>query len=277
MNIFDPILVIGILISIGLSVILVITGLDTAQGLIIGLLGTVLTLLVDIVDRLRTAEIGILRIYSFGKNLSQDKWLLATIEQIIDDYEKGKSINLHPFPTRAKGALEECRDVLHTLAEGYMWVKPQGRYTFGQSGISQSKHSVLAVSYVNPKTYWQVTWGEKYLRVNKEIVDRGVKVTRIFLANRSQFPSMIDLMKRQAEAGIQVYVAVLEEVPIELQEDYLIQDEEVLVKVDLNQEGVTKDELISIKPTTVRSALANFEQLRHLSISLDEFLSGFDK
>jgi hypothetical protein len=239
--------------------------------------GTVLTLLIDTVARLRMAEGDILRIFSFGKNLRQDKWLLDTMEQIIDDYEKAKCIYLQPFPLRAEGALEECRDVLHALADGYMWVKPQGRYTFGQVGISQARHSVLAVSYANRQQFWRVTWGEKYFRVNKEIIARGVKVIRIFLASKSQLLDMIELMKRQAEAGVQVYVAILEEVPIELQEDYLVQDEEVFVKVELNHEGMAKDELISIKPTAVRNALASFEELRRMSMSLDEFVVEFNQ
>ncbi len=275
MHIIDPILVIGVFVSIGLSVTLVLTGLDTGQGLIIALVGTVLTLLIDTIARLRMAERDVLRIFSFGKSLMQDKWLLDTMEQIIDDYESAKKTHLQPFPLRTKGALEECRDVLHALADGYMWVKPMGQYTFGQVGISHARRNVLAVSYANRQQFWRITWGEKYFRVNKEIVKRGVKVIRIFLASKDQLLNMIELMKRQAQAGIQVYVAILEEVPIELQEDYLVQDEEVFVKVELNQEGIAKDELISIKPTAVRDALASFGELRRMSLSLDEFVGEY--
>ena len=277
MHIFDQIIVIGILLSVSFSVTLVFMGLDTGQGLIIALVGIVLTLLIDTITRLHTVERDILRIFSFAKNLRQDKWLLDTVEQIIDDYEKAIRIDLHPFPIRAKGALEDCRDDLHHLADGYMWVKPLGRYTFGQIGISYAKDNVLAVSYANRLQFWRGTWGEKYFRANKEIIDRGVKVTRIFIATKDQLLSRIDLMQRHAEARIQVYVAILEEVPIELQEDYLVQDEEVLVKVELNQEGMARDELISIQPTAVRNALARFEELRRMSRTLDEFVEEFGK
>jgi len=150
-------------------------------------------------------------------------------------------------------------------------VEPKGEYTFGQVGIGQAKRSVMAVSHADLRAYWTQTWGQKYFAVNKDLVHRGVKIIRIFLADRVQLLDAVDIMRQQQEAGIQVLVAVTDEVPKELREDYLVQDDEVLVRVELTREGLERIELISVKPTDVRNALSRFQQLCSLSITLDEF------
>ena len=52
----DPILVIGTAVSIGVSVILVLLGQDQISSLLIGLVATAITLLIDIIARLDQAE-----------------------------------------------------------------------------------------------------------------------------------------------------------------------------------------------------------------------------
>ena len=81
----DPILVAGIIASIGISVLLVLLGIDRAQGLIIVLLGTILTLIVDLVARLRDTEAHILDTVSLGLRIARDEWLFDIIEQIVTD------------------------------------------------------------------------------------------------------------------------------------------------------------------------------------------------
>lgn len=52
----DPILVIGLLISITIGILMVLSGNDTALGLAVGLLSTIVTLLIEIIARLNRAE-----------------------------------------------------------------------------------------------------------------------------------------------------------------------------------------------------------------------------
>lgn len=49
----DPVLIIGLLISIGVAVLMILGGYDTLDSLIVGLLSTVVSLLIDIVARLQ--------------------------------------------------------------------------------------------------------------------------------------------------------------------------------------------------------------------------------
>lgn len=52
----DPILVIGLSISVAIGILMVLSGNDSALGLAVGLLSTIVTLLIDIIARIRKAE-----------------------------------------------------------------------------------------------------------------------------------------------------------------------------------------------------------------------------
>lgn len=267
----DAFLVIGILTSISLSTILVLTGLDKAQGLIIGLLGTILTMFIDFFARLRETENRILAANTFDKHLIKDEWLASTVKQIVSDHEQTKKIHNHFFDERAKDAVDECKDVIHGLVEGYMLVEPKGKFTFGPRGIDDAKNSIYAVSYANPNHYWQQTWSENYFQANKRAIARGVKIVRIFLSDMAGLQSLTDVLVAQNSASIEVHVAIVDEIPLELREDFLIQDNIILVKLEITQEGFAKKERISIIPAEIREANSKFERLFRLSISLDEF------
>ncbi len=57
----DPIVIIGLVISVSISAAMVLSGNDTLSGLIIGLLSTIVTLLIDIIARFHKAEVTALQ------------------------------------------------------------------------------------------------------------------------------------------------------------------------------------------------------------------------
>src|SRR5687767_13654167 len=102
MRFLDGILVVGILSSVGLSVLLVLLGLDEGQGLIIGLIGTVLSLIIDLFARLREAETHILGSLTLSRELTNDKWLARIVGQISTDYQRVTISSEERFAQRAR-------------------------------------------------------------------------------------------------------------------------------------------------------------------------------
>jgi len=268
----DPIIAIGISVSVGTAVILVLIGQDSAISLLSGLVITAITLMIDVIARLRESEERILKTSVLGASIVRDPWLLSTIQQIVDDYLAVKD---HRFGTFARGAIQaltDCRDVLHGLVEGHMTVGALSQFTFGRSGINEVRNTMKAVQYANPG-YWRTKYGERYFQSNVEAIKRGVKITRIWLQDRETLNNYRDIIEAQEKAGIRVLIALLDEVPRGLHEDYLIADDEVLVKLELTLDGHSKAERISVDPIEVQRALANFDLLLRYVSDPSEFFA----
>ena len=138
----DPIITIGIIVSVAAAVILVLIGQDSAISLLSGLVITAIALMIDVIARLRESEERILRTSVLGAALVRDPWLLSAIQQIVDDFLAVKDHRFRTFAQGAVQALTDCRDVLHGLVEGHMTVDALSQFTFGRSGIIEVRDTM---------------------------------------------------------------------------------------------------------------------------------------
>jgi hypothetical protein len=137
----DPIIVIGVIISIALAIILVLTGQDQAISLLIGLAVTIITLLINIIARLKESEAAIIKTSEFGNMLANDSWLFDVLRQIVNDYQKINTRSYDPFVRRMKAGIIECRDLLHGLSENYLITDILSDYNSGLSGSDSAKNN----------------------------------------------------------------------------------------------------------------------------------------
>ena len=142
-----------------------------------------------------------------------------------------------------------------------MVLPPLSEFSFGLKGIAEVKASIKATSYVDAENFWKSVAGERYFQKNVELVARGVRITRVFIGDRSTVSGFRDIIARQRDAGIAVLIALADELPRELCEDYLVADDKVVAQLHLTREGLARTERVSIDQQEVHSALTSFERL----------------
>ena len=169
-----------------------------------------------------------------SSDMVKDEELFSAITAIARDYHNVLDKVDHAiFRDRAKSALSECQDALHNLVEGRMSVPPLSEYSFGVKEILEIRREIQATSYVDAESFWSSVAGENYFQTNIELANRGVKITRVFIGDRPTLSRLEALIRRHRKAGIRVLVALVEEILLQLFEDYLIGDQRILVQLDL--------------------------------------------
>jgi hypothetical protein len=269
----DPIVVIGVIISVALAIIFVVMGQDQAISLLIGLTITIITLLIDIIARLKESEKAIIQTSEFGNALASDSWLFDVLRQIVYDYQKINNRNYDAFVRRTKAGLLECRDLLHSMSEEYLVTDILSDYNSGLSGSNAAQKEIKAVQYALP-TYWRTPFGLKYMESNIEAVKRGVRVTRIWIQSKEILEEYRDIITTQETAGIQTFIAETSEIPPVLLEDYSITDSQLYIKIELTLDGHARQERISIDPIVVEKADGNFNLLLRYARLANEYFKA---
>jgi hypothetical protein len=257
-----PILYIGVGFSVALSIVLLAVGVDQSASVIIGLCATILSLLIELIARVAGMEQRLVDVTGLGRRLATDRDLFTSVSSMVNDYQRVAGEQRYRlFSDRAKHIVAECADGLHDLVEGHMTLPPLSQYSFGLSGIEGLHRTIKATSYVDAEKFWNSVAGEKYFQKNIEMLRRGVQVTRVFIGDRPTMARFQAVVMRHRQAGIRVLVALVDEIPRELFEDYLIGDDEVLTQLQLTHDGQARAERISIDANEVRRAVNNFDRL----------------
>jgi len=267
-------LVIGAAFSVAVSAALVLTGTDTASGIIIGLCTIIITLLLEVISRASKMEKRLVDVSSLSSDMVRNEQLFSALTAIARDFHLVISkVEYAIFKDRAQAALSECREALHNLVEGRMTVPPLSEYSFGVKEIHHIRNEILATSYVDVDSFWRSVAGENYFNLNVELARKGVKIRRVFIGDREALSHLTGYIRRHEEAGMEVLVALVSEISILLREDYLIGDQKILVQLDLTREGVARSERITIDPQEVRRAVNNFERLVQGAYRFDQLFS----
>jgi len=275
-DIMSRVLIVGISFSIALSVCLLLLGVDTPDSTIIGLVSIAISLLLELISRLAKAQEKLIAASGLSRSLLRDETLFSAISTIVEDYHSviRRRDGYSMFANRARELLSECSDGIHDLVEGYMILPPLSQFSFGLKGFSDVRHTIKSTSYVDAEGFWKSVAGEKYLQANIELVRRGVKITRIFIGNRRNVGRAKEVMTGQREAGIRVLIALIEEIPRDLCEDFLVADDSILAQLQLTREGIPRSERISIDPQEVRRAINGFDRLVAGAYEYDTLFPG---
>ena len=265
------ILYIGLAISVGLPIILILIGTETVGSVLLGLATTILSLLLEIIVNARKSEQRLIAATKLSYDLVQDHQVFDAVCTIVDDYLRlMKTPRLGLFSDRAVNALSECKDIMHNLVEGYMLLPPLSPFSFGIKGLDEVKVSLKATSYVDAEDFWNGVAGEKYFQANVALVKRGVKITRVFIGDRTTLATIKPIILKHRDSEIRVLIALADEIPLELCSDYVIADDRVLVQLELTREGVARGERISVDPQEVSHARDNFDRLEGCAYKYEE-------
>lgn len=150
----DPVLLIGLFISIAVAVTMVLSGNDTLSSLIVGLLSTIVTLLIDIVARIQKAADSI---------LAEDQKIARNLEREIErTISSLKGVDIRLF---------EGRDEYYPYLERRL--KQVKRY--------------IDITHSSPYTDTTYSSSERYFSTFSEVVKAAkIKVRRILLVSTQE-------------------------------------------------------------------------------------------
>ena len=269
-KIFDTIQFLGLFLGILLSVILIFpANQDPISSVILGLCVTITFQLFDLQQRQGNSEEVILDATKISQELYQNKFLHNNIRDVIADYYSVQNGWFPLFKRRATDAVLEYRNLMHSMAEGYIIVDINSPFTFGIRGIESSTKSIKAVAVENI-SIWLDSVGGKYMNAHVDAIKRGVSITRVFIQPKNIIHEFQDVFSKQRSMGIKVYVAYTEDLPRDLYEDYIIIDEKVAVSFALASDNEARDERISINEVEVERLNKKFDKLLLFSKSIDE-------
>jgi hypothetical protein len=219
-------------------------------------------------------EERVLKASAITQSLYPDPWLLENIQEIVQSYQeiKTKSAWFDLFSQRAEDMISECRRVLHGMSEGYIVVQTGGLYSISPEVLAKVKKTIKAVAAVND-AYWLTPESNTYLNSNYDAVKRKVKVVRVFTYPTNVLRGMVDILEKQQRLGIEIYIAPIDEnLPHDLNEDYLILDDKIISHAEQKNQ-----EKISIDRAEVDRMAKQFEALLRHAKRLDEVLDLLKK
>ena len=268
----DTFQVVGFVISVAISVGLVALKQDTIASVTLGLILATLTQLFDLQLRHRASEERLIQAGALNQALYRDEWLLRHVRQIVDGYVAVNRGWFELFKRRADDVITECRDMLHSMAEGYMIADLDSWFSFGL-GIGELKaKKCLKATAAAEVSYWRSTHADKYLQANAEAVQRGLRFVRVFIQTPETLRGIIDVLERQRNMGIELYVVFPDDVPRDLNEDYLIIDDRVLIRLELTGHGRAREQRFSVDPVEVERVVKRFDMLLKYARKLDDVI-----
>lgn len=201
---------------------------------------------------------------------------ISNINKAISQIEKLvkleiNSNNLHPyFVKQVRMKLEKSLDSIKDLLEGKNWTSPNNSLeTFGAEGLRLTKDNGIIKATSAVPDYWLDPRSDNYLKANEEIIKtKNARIIRIFIYPKAKHTSMKSKMQIQKDMGIEVRYIHKESTYATkeyLEEDYLIQDDEILVQIfcssHQNLDIQEKTELITTSKVEVEEMLNHFDHL----------------
>ncbi len=272
LSLLDPILTVSVIISITVAIILVLIGQDQAISLLIGLVLTIITIQLDSLARQRSGEERMIDTLGLHKALLQNPPIGNLVQQIAHDYASVEQVGFTYFRERAHDALLECREVVHSLAEGRMIIPSESKFSYGRRGIESARTSIRAVACAKPD-WWKTNIGQAYFQANVNAVERGVRITRIWIYDEATLIDLQNVIMQQHNAGIETHVILPDQLPRDLLEDYMIVDEQILIKLELLSNSYAKSEVISTNEIEVDRARSNYSLLLRYAIPFSQHLN----
>lgn len=182
-------------------------------------------------------------------------------------------------------------DEVQTLINGTYVTNPQAQDTYGVNGLDYTEEFGNILFFSSIHDFWD-DWRNvkdgKYLAKQVELMKyKNVSITRIFSINKSEFEKVKQLMKYQAELGIDVFYIFKDESSNQtiqdewLEEDYLIQDEKLLVDLvpDNTKEDnhINRTEVITTKTIIVERKLQKYLHILERAIRYKSILENSKK
>lgn len=236
-------------------------------GLCAGLLGTVLTLVYDLLRRFeRRAEAEDQRSVLMAA-VDDTPWLLAELRDIATSAKSvlARDRSALLFIDLMRAELGDTKSFLQDLNRGQIRV-PAGDVTPMSNQIDLVQMSVLATTIPEcDNQWWLSAAGRDYLERNQRaIVERNVAVERVVLWGEGS-PELAQVVAEQHAAGVKLFFARRAELPDNLKTSMAIYDEAIYHDIVFNADGEDIYYEYYLDASDVQRAVARFSVLKRVS------------
>lgn len=238
-DILDPIIIAGIILSVGVALLVRLTGIQKVEGLLIALLGIIITLQLDQIARLRRNQLLKERRSDIVAKMERVEWLSPLVGDIVDCAVKISTDNRNDhFIKSAKFHVEKCKRYLKNLSDGYMSI-PFDDQELLMASVNAVQKCMRSVSVgKNDEDFWISSNGKRYWNANLQAIGRrNVQIERIFIYDKMT-DALQKVITQQEKAGVKVYLVESSKAPPVLRIDMAIFDEDIAYEARLSSSGV---------------------------------------
>jgi hypothetical protein len=260
-RVIDTFQIVGFAVSTAVAIVLLVADVDPVQSTAIGLMLAILTELFDLQLRQSAAEERVLQANALSQALYRDPELLSKFRQMVEDYYSIQSGWFDLFKLRAADVLGECHSILRSMAMGMMQPPLRSQFMLSYTGFKYAKSNAKQVSD------WAALRGtvdgvrDWYMNSMAEAVARGVQMMNVVILSRKDLEDALAQMEHTDSAPGGTYVALADELPADLDENYMILDDRVVSLRERNADGSFGKETISIIPVEVERMVKRFDQV----------------
>ena len=263
----DKFMLSGFAFSVILSFGLYIVGVDTISSVIIGLLGTILTVQLDQVARMENAILKDKLSVQTYKKIENATLFTNALFRIIDKSNIiSESITNSTFQARALLEIEKLRDFLDALSKGQLLTGfRENEIILSLMEGSENEFIVTSPSLVDDN-WWDTPMGEKFWQANVAAIKRRVKITRIFLFETETLnDDQKKRMKQHQLAGVNVLWITIEQIPVDFRISAGVFDNNVGYQLNQAADGSVSDYVFTIDQSSVRKLTNKLERLAFMS------------
>lgn len=255
-------LVLGVSVSVTLAVILYFaSSVSLIDSFLVGLLGTVITILIDISGRLASIERDATFVFNAGKFAERIREIAQASGEISRNYGgRLPELELLGRYQRIAGELEELRNG-RIRSSG-------GDYLNLLKACDQARSEILAVTNVyrnkaDGLSWWDSEVGRTYWEGNRAALKRGVRITRVAIVESisSMDPAISAFLAIQETAGVEVRVIESRAVDPTLHFNIALIDGLVAWEARSNAQGIQYENVVSYASSDVARIRHHYEIL----------------
>lgn len=270
--------IIGTLVSVGISILFLVNGQDIAWSVAVGLLGTILITLFEIVHEQRHGLNEVLMALGFEREAVKNSLVHDVIQTTIrcSVALRSRFPGVQGFLTpQLEQAVAIYIERVTELSRGHVQLPTSRRenFRFAARLVQSAKEYGKAVAYGNVREQWEGRDSVEYQQANWDAAKRGVKITRIFILQGAQMSSSKEMILEQIAAGIDAYVVEESQVEPELLDDFAIWDGRYLGRSEARAGGKVVGGYVSVDSVEIREAEAKFDRLLTRSFPASSYFS----
>jgi hypothetical protein len=271
-RLFDTFQIIGFGASTAVAILLVLAQVDPMQSTITGLMLAMFTQLFDLQLRSSKAEDRLLQANALSQALYRDPALLGKVRQMVEDYYTVTSGWFELYKVRAEHAISECHRALHSMAGGIMEPPADSQFILSVNALRLAQRSIKQVTdfvAIKDAPEGVRNW---YTRSWTESAERGVQMTMVLVLSREHLNDML-AGAAAVKMPVGTYIALSEELPSDLDENYLIVDDRVVSFSERRADATVGERSISIVPIEVERMVKRFDQALRYARKAEDVLA----
>ncbi|MGB9135482.1 MAG: hypothetical protein WCC63_07890, partial [Candidatus Bathyarchaeia archaeon] len=199
----------------------------------------------ELAQRDRTAEI----LGTFYR-VRRDRDLHRYVDEFVEYYTDVEALRDKEFMQETRRTVQAALDDLSLLAEGRLRIEMHEEMSLAIDALQRCNEKLHACSWHDLVAYWNTPEGKCYVDETEKLVRKGVQACRVFILRRDELEEYKEILTSQAHRGIEVRVAVEEDIPTECLEAYVVYDDSA-VRIETLVRGHQKTAVLSVDKNDV--------------------------